>query len=78
MAVYALDLSGRAVGNRIRYRNVATRTEVLQLERETEEITMITHKKNGRVVVRHGRMNAHVTLHPLTEIVEFMSPREDT
>lgn len=51
-------LSGLHTGKRIAYED---RTGGY---RETEAITMITHKKNGWVLVRHGKNNKQATLHP--------------
>lgn len=67
--MYALDLSGANIGHPITYSTVSERPNHPVVERTTDEITMILHKKNGRVVVRHGRNNRQVTLHPLTEIL---------
>jgi hypothetical protein len=58
----ARELSGLHIGRRIRivktvhYFDNGTRTTKEYAE-DTEPITMITHKKNGQVLVRHGKNN---------------------
>lgn len=61
--MYALDLCGANVGNCVTYRLPSGE------ERKTEVVTMITHKKNGNVLLRYGKHNAQIELKPLTQIV---------
>lgn len=60
--MYALDLNGANIGHPITY--LYRGGEV-----RTEDITMITHKKNGNVLVRHGKRNVQVELRPTVQIV---------
>jgi hypothetical protein len=66
--IRALDLAGPNIGHPITYRTPGG------VVRGTggDAITMITHKKNGHVLVRFGQRNAQVTLHPMTEILSVV------
>ena len=66
--IYALDLNGANIGRPIAYRLPLRNSLGHGEERYTGDITMITHKKNGHVLVRYGKNNRQVTLPPLTII----------
>ena len=66
----ARELSGNDIGKKIEY----YRGGRLYI---TDEVTMITHKKNGGVLVRYGKNNAQATFRPLdlVEIVSLTPPK---
>ena len=64
----AMDLCGVNVGFPITYRNLKGQVRGTN----GEPITMITHKKNGNVLIRYGKRNAQAELEPLTEILSVV------
>lgn len=58
----ARELNGQHIGEKIEYCVIGRNME--QTWRTTDNITMITHKKNGHVLVRHGKSNRHAELKP--------------
>lgn len=66
----AKELCGLHIGKRIKYMKPSGDWV------ETEEITMITHKKNGWILVRHGRNNRQPQLYPATpfEVLDQSAP----
>lgn len=61
----ARELSGLHIGKRIRWVKEHWRPgdpgEFYHVDEWSEPITMITHKKNGQVLVRHGKRNRQPT-----------------
>lgn len=68
--MYALDLAGGNIGNPLSWVN----TQGKAGSTGDDVVTMITHRKDGHVLVRYGKRNAQATLHPLTEITRVVGP----
>lgn len=58
----ARDLSGQHIGTIIQYKHRGN-------WRTTEELTMVTHRKDGQVYLRWGKQNRQIFLRGNTEVI---------
>ena len=75
--MWAKNLCGDHVGKRIEWAKVSP-TDDGRFDVQwnlTDEVTMILHKKNGRVHVRYGRNNRQLNLAPDVPIREAEDER---
>ncbi len=62
--MYARDLNGRHIGQGIIYERAVYNESTGEHDTTpviTDDITMILHKKNGDVHIRHGKKNRQLT-----------------